>query len=333
MNRKARLAGLLVLLGLLLIPGNLFAGASQESAATMPAKPQITEIVIGVSPAGGSWYALGGAMADIISRKVPNVKVSLFQGGGESNVIAVQQGTIDIGITQAYSAYNAYQGIGERIDKPFTNVSGFANLYEGPLHFVVHRDSGIQSIADLKGKRISSGLASFTSIAQVKDVLKVYGMSLDQLSKVEYVGLSDGASLFKDRHIDAFIPGSPVPFSLISEIASTQAIRILSLEPDKIEDLRKLNPSFSTSIIPAGTYKGVDSDVRSIQGSTILIIRTDFPEDLAYEITKALLEEKDTLVRVHNTMKDFDISTAPNALGVPTHPGALRYYREKGAVK
>ena len=305
----------------------------QSSGEESSAKEEITEIVIGVSPAGGSWYALGGAMADIISRNVPNVRVSLFQGGGESNVIAVQEGKIDLGITQAYSAYKAYHGGEGKFSEPHTNVNGFAKLYEGPLHFVVHKKSGIKSIEDLKGKKITSGMASFTSVAQVKDVLDVYGLSFDDLEKIEYVGLSDGASLFKDGHVDAFVPGSPVPFSLVAEIASTKEIDILSLAQPKIAELKDKNPTFSEYVIPAGSYRGVEQDVLSVQGSTILIIRGDFPEDLAYDIVKALLQEKDTLVKVHNTMKNFDVNYAPNDLGVPTHPGALKYYQEQGVVK
>jgi TRAP transporter TAXI family solute receptor len=283
-------------------------------------------------PMGGSWYPLGGAISDAVQKAIPGVTLAVAPGGGVANAEAVQLGKCDLGFSNSSSAVDGVHGR-PPFKQKLTKMRQVANLYPQYFQMVVLEDSGIKSVADLKGKVISPGPKGHTGEFASRQVLSIYGLSYKDMAKVHHVGYNDSVALMKDRHNDGWLLCTTAPASSIIDLASTRKIRLLSLPDDKIAAMQKLNAGYARRVIPKGTYQGVDYDVQGFGFYTHLIASEDLPEDLVYKITKTLV---DNLPRFATVVKAMEGATAQDLaadVGVPFHPGALKYYKEVGAIK
>jgi hypothetical protein len=208
-----------------------------------------------------------------------------------------------------------------------------ANLYPQYFQMVVLEDSGIKSPADLKGKGICPGPKGHTGEQLAQQVLQIYGLSYKDMSRINHVSYSDAVSLMKDGHAEGYLLGTTIPASSIMDLATSKKIRLLSLPDDKIKELQKINAGYLKRIIPSGTYTGVNYDVNGVGYFTHLVISAKLPEPLVYKITKVLTENVDRLGDVVKDMKGVTAKDLALDIGVPFHPGALRYYKEKGVIK
>ena len=283
-------------------------------------------------PMGGSWYPLGGAIAELIQKNIPESTVSVAPGGGMANVVAVEGGKADIGFGNSSSSVDAVEG-----RDPFKtrakNVMQLANLYPQYFQIFVLKDSAIKSVADLKGKTICPGPKGHTGELVSRLILKVYGLSYNDMRHVNHVSYTDAGSLMKDGHADAWLPGTTIPASVGLDLATTKGIRLLPIPDDKIKALQKMNVGYIKRIIPAGTYPGLNEDVQTIGYFTHLVISAKLPEPLVYKITKLLAENVGRLADVVKDMKGVTVQDLALDIGVPFHPGALKYYKEVGAIK
>jgi TRAP transporter TAXI family solute receptor len=282
-------------------------------------------------PMGGSWYPLGGAIADAIQKEIPGVTVSVAPGGGMANVEGLELGKCDIGYSNSSSAVDAFYGR-PPFKKKTENMRQLANLYPQYFQMVVWEDSGIKSVADLRGKAISPGPKGHTGELLAQQVLEVYGLSYKDMAKIHHVQYSDSVSLMKDGHAQAFILGTTIPASTIIDLAAAKKIRLLALPDDKIKALQKINAGYLKRVIPKGTYPGVDYDVPGVGYFTHLVISAKLPDELVYKITKTLANN---LPRFANVVKDMKGTTPKDLaldLGIPYHPGALKYFKEIGAL-
>jgi len=282
-------------------------------------------------PMGGSWYPLGGAIADAIQKEIPGVTVSVAPGGGMANVEGLELGKCDIGYSNSSSAVDAFYGR-PPFKKKMENMRQLANLYPQYFQMAVWEDSGIKSVADLKGKTISPGPKGHTGELLAQQVLEVYGLSYKDMAKIHHVQYSDSVSLMKDGHAQAFILGTTIPASTIIDLAAAKKIRLLALPDDKIKALQKINAGYLKRVIPKGTYPGVDYDVPGVGYFTHLVISAKLPDELVYKITKTLANN---LPRFANVVKDMKSTTPKDLaldLGIPYHPGALKYFKEIGAL-
>lgn len=283
-------------------------------------------------PMGGSWYPLGGAIAELIQKNIPGTTVSVAPGGGMANVVGVQEGKADIGFGNSSSSVDGVEGRAP-FKAPTKNVMQLANLYPQYFQIFVLKDSGIKSVADLKGKGICPGPKGHTGELVSRQILEVYGLSYKDMSKVNHVSYSDAGALMKDGHSDAWLPGTTIPASVGLDLATTKGIRLISLPDDKIEAMRKINVGYIKRIIPAGTYPGFNEEVQTIGYFTHLVISAKLPEPLVYKMTKLLAENVDRLADVVKDMKGVTVKDLALDIGVPFHPGALKYYKEVGAIK
>jgi len=288
-------------------------------------------LTIASGPAGGTWYPLGGAVAKIIQDNIPGTVVSVQQGGGVANAKGVDQGVFDIGITYSHTAAEALAGDGS-FEKPATNLCALTGLYPSALQIVVRAGSDIKQVEDLKGKRISPGRKGLSGEALTRTVLKVHGLSYEDMAKVEYVSYSDSVNLMKDRQIDMYDPITTWPAPSIQQIALAGGVRLLPIRPEKMKELKEINAGFSYITLKADTYKGMTEDTPCVGSNAILVVRKDLPEDLVYKITKAIIENRDQLVNVHKTTSYLTPETATKDLGCELHPGAEKYYKEIGAL-
>ena len=283
-------------------------------------------------PMGGSWYPLGGAISDAVQKAIPGVTLAVAPGGGVANAEAVQLGKCDLGFSNSSSAVDGVHGR-PPFKQKLTKMRQVANLYPQYFQMVVLEDSGIKSVADLKDKVISPGPKGHTGEFASRQVLSIYGLSYKDMAKVHHVGYNDSVALMKDGHNDGWLLCTTAPASSIIDLAATRRIRLLSLPDEKIAAMQKLNAGYSRRVIPKGTYQGVDYDVQGFGFYTHIIASEDLPEDLVYKITKTLV---DNLPRFATVVKAMEGATAKDLaadVGVPFHPGALKYYKEVGVIK
>lgn len=289
------------------------------------------DLRIMTGPMGGAWYPLGGAIAEAIQKEIPGVTVSVLPGGGVANVEAVEMGKCEIGFSNSSSAVDGLNGRSP-FKKKTENMRQLANLYAQYFQMVVREDSGIKSVADLKGKVIATTPKGHTGTVLGEQVLETYGLSYKDMAKVHFVGYSDAVALMKDGHAHAYTPGTTIPASSIIDLAADRKIRLLPLPDDKIKALQKINAGYLKRVIPKGTYPGVDYDVPGVGYFAHLVISAKLSDDLVYKITRTFAKNLPRFADVVKDMKGVTPKDLALDIGVPYHPGALKYFKEIGVL-
>jgi len=289
-------------------------------------------INIATAGIGGSYYPVGAVIAELITKNVDGATgTAEVTGASVENIKLLGNGKVRLAFVEpAFAAVPAYKGIEifkEKIDSRVVSA----------LHFstgspVVLKKSGIKTIADLKGKKVALGkMGSMTAMA-TEYLLKAYGISLKDV-KPRYIGQSEGAEALGDGSVDcAILVGAP-PAASIMAIGATHDIDILSADQPHIEKMKKLRPGLGGYNIPKGTYKGVDHDSWVWMSGLALLCRPDESPDLIYEIVKAMYTNEDKIAQSHPAAKVISLKNAVADFGIPYHPGALKYYEEKGVSK
>jgi len=280
-------------------------------------------------PQGGSWYPLGGAIQNIDEKNVPGTSVMVLPGAGISNVKGVQAGKADLGFGNGVSTVDGVNGR-EPFESKTANVCQVATLYFQYFHMVALADSGIKTPADLKGKALSTQQKGNTGEQMTRAVLEVYGygQGYDALSKVNHGSYNDSVSQLKDNQAQVFTLITTVPASSVMDLASARDIRVLEVPDEKLKELQKMNGGYDKRIIKAGSYPKQDKDVQTIGTWTHLIARCDLPTDTVYKITKALAENVENLGAVVKAVQGLTAKDMATNIGVPYHPGAMKYYKE-----
>jgi TRAP transporter TAXI family solute receptor len=290
------------------------------------------KLTLGSGPAGGSWYPFGAAIGEIVQKEIPGAIVAVQPSGGAlANIVGVNSGQYDIGLAFSHASADAIKGAGEFKEK-MLNIRGLASFNATIFQCAVRADSDIKEFKDLKGKRLGPGLVGGAGEATMKLVLSVHGLSYKDMAKVDHLAYADTGNLMKDRHLDAFSVLTYVPAPVIQDVAMIGGVRLLSLQPDKLQEIQKINPGFAKYVIPANSYKGQTQEVVTVATMTTVIVNSKLPEDLVYKIAKALVDNRGTLIKVHKSFEEFTLQSAPKNLGIPLHPGAEKYYKENKAL-
>jgi len=290
------------------------------------------ELRIMTGPQGGSWYPLGGAIAELIKRNVPGASATVQPGAGIINVQGVETGKAEIGFGNSVSTADGVAGR-DPFKTPTKNVRQLATLYLQYYQMAVLDDSGVKTAGDLRGKAIGTQPRGNTGEQMTRHILEVYGLSYKDLAKVNHGSYNDSVALMKDGHIQAFEFISTIPAAALLDLGNSRKIRLLDIPDDKYQALLKLNAGYARRTIPKGTYKFQETDVRTFGTYTHLMIRGDLGDDLVYGITKALATNIPALAAVVRDVKDLTPAGMGQDVGVPYHPGALKYYKETGAIK
>jgi len=303
--------------------------AVAAAALAAAAAVQAQQVKLMTGPQGGSWYPLGGAIANIADKE--GLKVQVLPGAGIANVKAIQGGKADFGFGNSISTVDGVAGRAP-FETKTGNVCNVASLYPQYFQVVANADSGINSLADLKGKPVAfqpkGNTAEFISI----QALEVYGLKPADMSRVSYVSYTDAVSLMKDNNAQAFTLGTTVPASSIMDLASARDIKLVSIPDDKFQAMRKLNPGYTKLVIPAGSYPKQTADVQTIGYATHVIARCDLDADVVYKVLKGMVANKADLAAIAKAMADTTPKMMAEDIGVPMHKGALRYYKEVGAL-
>ncbi len=286
-------------------------------------------------PAGGSWYPYGAKMMDMMGKEIAGISARNGPGGGVGNVKSVNKGKAELGWTFGNTAFDGFNGR-SKFKEPTKNVRFFANLYPAPLQVAVPAKSNIRSFTDLKNKRLSPGKLTFSGNIAFEKLLALYGITYAQVKKnggiIHRVGYKDSVALMKDGHIDAFVGMTTAPNSSYIALDFSPGIRFLEVSDQIADRYVKENPGFTKAVVRKGTYKGLKRDVRMIAAPTVLIINKGVSNELAYKLVKVLWDKHAELVKVNSYWNIVKLSDAVSSPAIPVHPGAMKYYKEKGVA-
>lgn len=281
---------------------------------------------------GGVYYPLGGGMAALISKSIPGVEATAeVTTASVDNMKLLHTGKIALALTLPDTAWDASQGglkgLAEKVA-----VRTLAALYSNYMHIVALEGSGIRSVADLKGKRVSTGAPGSGTEVKGLRVLEAYGLTPKDLRSQDRLGVAESAGALKDRKLDAFIWDGGLPTAAVLDLAATPGIKIAIIpHGDAVPRMvAKYGPLYFAATIPKGTYGGMTADAPVAAATNLLVAHERMEESLAYQITKVLLEHTPELVAVHKAANEITLKSAVVGSPVPFHPGALRYYKEKG---
>ena len=334
-----KFAGRLVLFLLLAIAGL----SGRVEASTLRAE-EIKFIRIGTGPIGGTYFPVGGSIASVISGPPGSMPCNLGGSCGVPGLIAAAVSTegslnnvqemakemLDLALCQSNIAHDAYTGTGLYTGRAVKSIRVIANLFPETIHVVVRRDSGIKSIGELKGKRVSVGEENSGTLATAKVVLQGHGLMLKDL-KPFYANVARSADMLPSDKIDAFFMVGGQPMAAVVHSAERVPISLVPIAARDADRIVASQPFFSRTIIPANTYSGVPA-TETLGVSAQLIASAEMHEDLAYAITRALwdLRNRRVLDGASPSGGKIQLRSALDEVAVPLHPGARRFYLENG---
>ncbi len=296
-----------------------------------PAAAQGVKLVLATGGTAGTYYPFGGAMGKIWNSKVPNLNVTAqATGASAENVRLVNKKEAELAIVQSDTidfAYNAKEAFKEKL----TKMSALAVLYPEVIQVVVRGDSKADSFDDLKGMKIGVGAPGSGTEANFRQLCDIYGLKKDDV-KAQYLSFSESSEQFKDKHIDAFIVVAGIPNAAIMDIGAQHSIKIINVSDAKAKQLVKKYPFLSPFTIPGGTYKSITKDVKTVAVNAVLIVNTEVSNDVAYNLVKALFDNQSELAVAHAKGKELNLKKASTGVSIPFHPGAVKYYKEKGVM-
>lgn len=288
-------------------------------------------VSIATGGVAGVYYPLGGVLARLINEKMPGVTATAeTTGGSVANARLLENGSVEIAFIQNDIAHWAHYGK-EMFDKAVPQILGLASLYPETIQIVTLADSGITSIADLRGKRVAVGAAGSGTEANARQILAAAGITYADIS-VQYLAFAPASAALKDGHVDAAFLTAGIPTAAVIDLATTHRIRIVPIGEDILEKLAPDYPFYVRMVIPQGTYTGLDQDVESVAVMAMLVVRADLSADFVYNLAKLLFENLDEMARTHARGKDIALERALQGMSVPLHPGAERFYREAGLL-
>ncbi len=280
----------------------------------------------------GVYYPLGNALSAIYAKAMPDTRVTVqATKASVENLNLLQAGRGEVAFTLGDSLSFAARGDEEMgFPKPLDKLRTLAAIYPNYIQIVASRDFGIKTLADLKGKRVSVGAPKSGTEVNARTVFAAAGLTYDDMS-VQYLPFGESVELMKNRQLDATLQSAGLGVASIRDLASSVPITVVSV-PDtmvaKIDD-----PAFIAATIPAGTYDGQTETVPTVAINNYLVTREGLADDEVYALTRAMFENLDDMVAAHSAAKAISLEKAAQKPPVPLHPGAERYYREKGVLK
>lgn len=287
-----------------------------------------SQLIIATGGTGGTYYPLGGGMAEQITQHAGITATAQTTGASAENMRLIRDAKADIAFTQSDIAEYASKGTQMfQQDGAIDKFQAIGALYNETIQIVVAADSNINSVADLKGKRVSVGAPGSGTELNAQQILEVYGLTFDDL-QLQRLSFADSAKAIQDGQLDAAFQTAGTPTAAITELATTAGVKIIPLDADKIDALIAKYPFYVKQTIPANTYKTVSEDVQTVAVRSMLVVRSDLSEDLVYKVTKAIFDNLDKLG--HAKAKEISVENALSGVSLPVHPGAQKYFTEKG---
>jgi hypothetical protein len=282
----------------------------------------------------GVYYPLAGAISNIAHKNLPDIKITVESSGASvANAKLIASGDADMAILQNDIAFYAMQGVKPMFDKPVPNMRGITALYQEHCQIQARKDAKIATVKDLKGKRVCVGPLGSGTEQNAMQILEAYGMTFNDLGKVERLTATESSDYLKDGRLDAAFYSVGVGASGLVDTAMTVDSVIVPVDAQAAEALIKKYPFFTKAIVPKTAYKGMEADVPTVAVMAILVARSEMDEAMAYQITKVIFDNIKDIERAHAKGKEVTLQSALNGMSIPLHPGAEKFFKEKGIKK
>jgi len=300
------------------------------------AQGKTVRLSIATGGTGGVYYVMGGGIAAIVSKYLPQTEATAeVTAASVDNLKLILTQKADIAFTTADVAYDGYRGLERFKATGKIPIRALAMIYPSVSHIVTIEGTGINSAADLKGKRVSTGAPGSGVEVTALKILDALKIDLNKGIRRERLGFTESVGAVKDRKLDAFFAGPGIPAAAIMDLASTPGIKIkLIAHDDLLETInQKFGPTYFRFVIPKETYTGMAQPVPVIATGNFLVVHEKMDEKIAYGVVKTLFDHREELIAVHKEAEKITLATAANESGIPFHPGAIKFYREKNAWK
>ncbi|MCA0206811.1 TAXI family TRAP transporter solute-binding subunit [Pararhodobacter sp.] len=299
--------------------------------SAVPAMAQM-QLSIATGGTGGVYYPMGGGLAEIINNRIDGYSATAeVTGASVENMGLIATGDADLAIALADTVEQAYSGTGRFEGQQLPMVRGLASMYANMVQIVALESSGVTSLADLRGRRVSVGAPGSGTEVNAEQILSANGISYDDIDE-QRLNFNETADALANGDIDVGFWSVGAPTSSILNLATTQSIHVIPLTEEEMTAAIGANPVFARTQLAGGTYTGVDEAVAVVGVPNVLVVSAEMDDDLAYAITKAMFENIADLQAVHPAANETTVEFTLSATPVPLHPGAIRYFEEIGAT-
>ena len=306
-------------------------GAALLASAAHAQQQQFVNVLTGGQ--SGVYYPLGVALSQVYAKSIANARATAqVTKASAENLNLLQAGRGELAFTLGDALSDAWKGDSEAgFPKKLDKLRGLSATYNNYIQIVANADSGIRTLADLKGKRVSVGAAKSGTELNARAIFKAAGIAYTDLAKVEYLPFGESVELIKNRQLDATLQSAGLGVASIRDLATAVKIVVVPVPADVVAKVG--DAAYQTAVIPANTYSGQAQDVPTAAIPNFLVTHAGVSDDLAYQMAKQLYEHLDTLHAAHNAAKAIVRDNAIKGMPVPLHPGAERYYKEVGLIK
>ncbi|HMQ94888.1 MAG TPA: TAXI family TRAP transporter solute-binding subunit [Amaricoccus sp.] len=313
---------------------NLLGGALAIALASSAVSAQETFITIGTGGQTGVYYVVGQSICRLVNRNTAETNLKCTApstGGSVANINAIKAGDMDMGVAQSDAQFNAYNGLGDFEGEPFEKLRSVFSVHPEPFTVVARADSGIETFADLKGKRVNIGNPGSGQYSTMQVVMEALGWTMSDFALASELKPAEQSAALGDNKVDAIIYTVGHPNGSIQEATSTVDARLIPVTGPEIDALVEANPYYAKATIPGGMYAGNDSAVETFGVKATFVTSADVPDEVVYEVVKAVFDNFDRFKGLHpafaNLMEEDMIT---QGLSAPLHPGAEKYYQERG---
>jgi TRAP transporter TAXI family solute receptor len=310
---------------LLVFAMSVFAGGGGQRGGS-----GVERVRMATGGTAGTYYPFGSAVGQVIQEKVGIPVTIQSTGASKANIQLIAAGEVEMALVQNDVMDYAYRGVD--LFQPHEQTQAFstmAAIYGEVCQIITTSASGIRSIADLRGKNVSVGDAGSGTEFNSRQILEAYGITFNDINK-QNLGFGASAEALRDRRIDAFFAVGGAPLPAVQDLATTNDIVVLSIDDASAQRLMQLYPFYSQFTIPANSYRGQSAPVRTVAVKATFVVANTLRDDTVYAMTKALFDYKNEIALSHARGNDIDLNFAVQGMSVPFHPGAARFYREKG---
>jgi uncharacterized protein len=340
---KKRLSNYVALLLIALLAMSMLAGCSQKPAETAPATDQPAEtetpaepekpakqvfVNIGTGGTAGTYFPLGGAFAEVWNKDIPGVNATATSTGASvANINLLKEGNVEAVIIQNDIASYSETGTIMFDGAAFPEIRGLCTLYSEPLQLVT-TDDDIRTVADLKGKRVAVGAIGSGVEANARQIIAAAGLDFEKDINPKFLSFSEASTGLKDKQLDAAFLVAGVPTAAIVDLSTQNDVYVVPIDGDTAKNLMETYPFYTEFIIPAETYKGQETDAKTLSVKSMLAVSSELDEELAYNMVKAIYENGDRITAAHKVGKDITLESALDGMGITLHPGAQKYFDE-----
>ena len=307
--------------------------AAATMGATAASAQQHKQMSIVTGGTGGVYYPLGGGFGNILGKELPGVTATAqVTGGSVANLQLIGSGKADICYTQVDAAWDAVNGL-DKFASGKLPIRALVVMYPNHMHVISVDGTGITKVEDMKGKRVSTGSPGSATEVYAMRVIEAAGLNPDKDMRRERLGATESVNALKDRKIEAFFWVGGLPTAAITDLAATPntKIKVIDIAQYTAKMNAKYGPLYAEAVIPASTYKGMEADAKNNSVWNIMAVNASTDDQLAYDLTRIMLEKREDLALVHKEALNIkpEWQTSSRA-GIPWHPGALKYFKEKG---